>query len=234
MGSTPTKPSKPTEQQVAPPVVPAGVDADVINGDSLVLRLPEQWELTDRALSEIAGLNDLLFERTAEGDLVVTLPPLGRAPRVGVEISAQIRNWMRDGGGGGEAADSSGGFRLDDGDDDDPEDKGTIRVPDVSWMSSAQVASVDDDEIDRQYLRLCPEFVVEIVSAGQQVAQQQARMTEWMGFGARLGWLIDPQRNKAWVYRAGRDEPEELDRPQSLSGEDVLNGFDLDCSYIWR
>ena len=226
MVTTPTKP------HVAHTPATLVDDAAPISGDSLLLRLPEQWKLTDRALSEIAGLNDLLFERTAEGDLVVTLPPLGRAPRVGLRIGAQLLDWI-DSGGGGEAADSSGGFRLDDGEDDDPEDKSTVRIPDVSWMSPAQVASVDDDEIDRQYLRLCPEFVVEIVSAGQRVAQQQTRMAEWMGFGARLGWLIDPQRNKAWVYRAGRDEPEELDRPATLSGEHVLEGFTLDCTAVW-
>ncbi len=227
MVTTPTKP-----HVAHTPVTPAD-DAVPVSADSLLLRLPEQWKLTDRALSEIAGLNDLLFERTAEGDLVVTLPPLGRAPRVGVEISAQIRNWMRD-GGGGEVSDSSGGFRLGDVQDDDEDRTGQVLVPDVSWLSPAQIAEFDEDAVDERYLPICPELIVEIISARQRVADQQGRMAEWMGFGARLGWLIDPQRNKAWVYRVDRDEPEELDRPPSLSGEDVLAGFELDCSHIWR
>ena len=49
--------------------------------------------------------------------------------------------------------------------------------------------------------------------------------------GARLGWLIDPLTGKVEVYRPGR-EPEVLDRPRSLSGEDVLPGFSLDLTEI--
>ena len=201
----------------------------------LLLRLPTEWRLTDAALSELAGLNDLEFERTAEGDLVVTLPPHGRAPRVGAAISAQIWNWV-EAGGGGEVADSSGGFRLGElpeGEDRDSPNQ-VVRAPDVSWMSLAQVAATAEQDMDERYLEVCPALIVEIISAKQRVIAQQRRMVRWMEYGAQLGWLIDPQRNTAWIYRTGAEQPEELDRPATLSGEDVLPGFELDCAKIWR
>ena len=84
MVTTALKPSTPAR----PAIIPERRRGPI--RDAAVVRLPTEWRLTDAALSELAGLNDLEFERTAEGDLGVTLPPHGRAPRVGAAISAQI------------------------------------------------------------------------------------------------------------------------------------------------
>ena len=58
-------------------------------------------------------------------------------------------------------------------------------------------------------------------------------MREWLAYGAQLGWLIDLLNPTVWVYRAGQSEPEELRQPATLSGEDVLSGFTLDCAPVW-
>jgi Uma2 family endonuclease len=50
--------------------------------------------------------------------------------------------------------------------------------------------------------------------------------------GVRLGWLIDPYNEKAYVYRQGEKDPEIIagfDK-KSLDGEGVLPGFKLDLS----
>jgi Uma2 family endonuclease len=56
-------------------------------------------------------------------------------------------------------------------------------------------------------------------------------MREYLEQGARLGWMIDPIDQKVEIYRPGRDV-EVLDRPSSLSGEDVLPGFTLELQGI--
>ena len=56
-------------------------------------------------------------------------------------------------------------------------------------------------------------------------------MREYIDQGARLGWLIDPLTGQVEIYRPGR-EVEVLDRPATLSGEDVLPGFVLDLTVI--
>ena len=56
-------------------------------------------------------------------------------------------------------------------------------------------------------------------------------MEEYLANGASLGWLIDPKRHKVEIYRPGR-RAERLDRPTTLSGEDVLPGFVLDLRGI--
>ena len=51
--------------------------------------------------------------------------------------------------------------------------------------------------------------------------------------GARLGWMIDPDRRRVTTYRAA-GSVESRDRSISLSGEDVLRGFVLTLSTIWE
>jgi Uma2 family endonuclease len=57
-------------------------------------------------------------------------------------------------------------------------------------------------------------------------------MQEYLTQGIRLGWLLDPKSGLAEVYRPGR-LVETLDRPATLSGEDVLPGFVLDLKGIF-
>ncbi len=61
-------------------------------------------------------------------------------------------------------------------------------------------------------------------------------MEEWQQAGARLGWLIDSftSDGQVWVYQQGVDEPQRLDHPNSLSGEDVVEGLTVDLSRVWR
>ena len=229
-----TTTDKPGSESAAQAIADAASASPIPFPDPIVVKLPPDWQLTDEALAEFAELNDLAFERTVEGDLVITLPPHGRAPRVGARIIAQLLNWV-DAGGGGEVADSSGGYRLDEPSEDaDPNRLGTLRAPDVSWMSQEQFRGMSEREQVDGYPSLCPRFVVEVISAKQRVEPQQTRMAEWLDFGAQLGWLIDPQAEKVWIYQRGQEEPEELDRPESLSGGETLAGFVLDCDKIWR
>jgi Uma2 family endonuclease len=57
-------------------------------------------------------------------------------------------------------------------------------------------------------------------------------MAAYLANGARLGWLIDPQQRRAYVYRAG-EEVETLEKPRELSGAPELPGFVLDLEPIW-
>lgn len=55
------------------------------------------------------------------------------------------------------------------------------------------------------------------------------KMTEaWMANGVQLAWLIDPRSEKAWIYRAGSPVEEVPNFEATLSGEQLLPGFELD------
>jgi Uma2 family endonuclease len=57
-------------------------------------------------------------------------------------------------------------------------------------------------------------------------------MDEYMANGAQLGWLIDPLERKVHVYRPSAPV-EELDNPQTISGEPLLSGLSLNLEEIW-
>jgi Uma2 family endonuclease len=47
-----------------------------------------------------------------------------------------------------------------------------------------------------------------------------------------LGWLIDRQQRKVYIYRPNQ-EIEILDNPESVSGDRILPGFVLQMAKIW-
>ena len=48
--------------------------------------------------------------------------------------------------------------------------------------------------------------------------------------GALLGWLIDARNRHVYIYRAAHPEPELLEDPATLSGDEVLPGFTFDVA----
>ncbi|HEX8287838.1 MAG TPA: Uma2 family endonuclease [Pyrinomonadaceae bacterium] len=81
-------------------------------------------------------------------------------------------------------------------------------------------------------MQLCPDFVIELRSESDNLIDLQNKMAEYVENGARLGWLIDPKNKEVHIYRGGR-MVEVLENPQRVSGENVLEGFELDLTEIW-
>ena len=113
---------------------------------------------------------------------------------------------------------SSTGFLL-------PND--AVRSPDASWISLERWQALPAAG-KKRFPPLTPDFVAGIRSESDDLQVLQDKMREYIEQGARLGWLLDPQEKKAYIYRA--DGSVELvpgwDRP--LSGEEVLAGFVFD------
>ena len=109
---------------------------------------------------------------------------------------------------------------------------GAIRMADASWLTQEQWDGLSEEE-HRGIMRLCPAFVLEVLSPGQSLKSQQEKMVRWIDCGARLGWLVDQQQSRLWVYRTGR-EPQELERPPAISGDPELPGLSVDLSRVWR
>ncbi len=116
---------------------------------------------------------------------------------------------------GGSASSQTVRFRLP---------SGEIRGPDAAWITQERFEALTEDEWNR-IVDGAPDFVVEIRSRTDALRPLQDKMTLWMEGGARLGWLIDARDGQVYVYRAGQTEPEVLDNPEALEGEDVLPGF---------
>jgi Uma2 family endonuclease len=188
----------------------------------LVLRMRPLIELSDDDLLALSALNrDLRMERNAEGDLLLMPPAGGDAGESNAEIGMQLRVWAkRD--GTGTTFDSSTGFRLP---------NGAVRSPDASWMPRARLELISPEQ-RRKYLPACPDFVLELRSPSDRLATLHAKLREYLANGARLGWLLDPESRRVFVYRPDQ-AVEELDDPATVAGDPVLPGFALDLRAVW-
>ena len=101
---------------------------------------------------------------------------------------------------------------------------GAILGPDAAWMTQERYDALPPEQRAR-IIEGAPDFVVEIRSRTDDLRPLQDKMQIWMAAGTRLGWLIDARNRQVYVYRAGQTEPEVLDNPEALDGEDVLPGF---------
>ncbi|MDE2747162.1 MAG: Uma2 family endonuclease [Chloroflexota bacterium] len=183
--------------------------------------------ISDEDLERICNDNPgWQIEIDAEEALVINARPYGVVPDVCTEIGAQVGNW-RVSGGGGRARDSSAGYRMTDAD-------GRTRLlePDVSWVSPERLATATREDV-RGAMSFNPDFVVEIRSPSDRLRDQQTKMDIWMHYGVRLGWLVDLDSCNVWIYRPDQD-PQLLERPATLDGEDVLVGLEVNCAEIWR
>ena len=157
--------------------------------------------------------DDYEMEVNEAGDLVI-LPMTGfRGNRRENYLNAFMCIWEM--ANGGVSASQSSRFRLA---------TGAIRGPDAAWITQERYDAATEEERETVFPG-APDFVVEIRSRTDNLAPIQRKMQLWMSGGARLGWLIDPPNRRVYIYRAGQPEPELLEDPETLDGEDVLPGF---------
>jgi Uma2 family endonuclease len=164
---------------------------------------------------------DLRLELTSSGELIV-MPPTGlRTSNRNSSLTSQLHLWAeKDGTGIGFGVDA--GYTLP---------NGAIRGPDASWMTRVKWESLGEFEQDR-FGHICPDFAVELRSPSDSLPTLLNKMEEYIANGATLGWLIDPQKRRVYIFRAG-EELVVLENPTVVSGEPLLHGFELQMDEIW-
>ncbi|MDB9450126.1 Uma2 family endonuclease [Dolichospermum circinale] len=189
---------------------------------AVILQIPQSLKFTDDKFVEMVAANkDLRLELSSQGELSIMSPTGGETGDRNLELGGQVWFWNHQ-NGLGKAFDSSTGFKLP---------NGATRSPDVSWIKMERWNALTPEQRKR-FLPLCPDFVIELVSESDDLADTQAKMREYIANGLRLGWLINPKNKQVEIYRPNQ-EIEVLQSPANLSGENVLPGFILDLQPIF-
>ncbi|MFO5471788.1 MAG: Uma2 family endonuclease [Dolichospermum sp.] len=189
---------------------------------AVILQIPQSLKFTDDKFVEMVAANkDLRLELSSQGELSIMSPTGGETGNRNFEMCLDLGYWNRQ-NGLGKAFDSSTGFKLP---------NGATRSPDVSWIKIERWNALTPEQRKR-FLPLCPDFVMELVSESDDLADTQAKMREYIANGLRLGWLINPKNKQVEIYRQNQ-EIEVLESPTSLSGEDILPGFIFDLQPIF-
>jgi Uma2 family endonuclease len=188
----------------------------------LVVHLHPVLDLTNDQLFEFCQINrDLRIERNAHGELIVMPPTGGETSEQNAEITMQLRTWAKRDGTGA-TFDSSGGFLLP---------NTAVRSPDAAWVRKSRLAPLSKEQ-RQKFIPLCPDFVIEVRSPSDSLSALQEKMQEYLANGTQLGWLIDPDHRRVYVYHPG-PRVEVVDDPDTLSGVPVLPGFVLDLREVW-
>lgn len=188
---------------------------------NLTLNIPATVKLTDEQFYQLSLANrDLRLERTASGEMIIMPPTGGGTGKRNSDLNIQLGLWNRE-TKLGFVFDSSTGFKLP---------NGATRSPDAAWVKRDHWDALTLEQ-QEQFPPLCPDFVVELQSPSDALADARLKMQEYLENGVQLGWLIAPKIRQVEIYRPNR-ELEIVQSPAILSGEEVLAGFVLDLTEI--
>ncbi len=186
------------------------------------LHIPQLSKFSDDELVVFCTANpELVVERDENGQLFISMSPTyALTSSNSSELIAELVLWNRS-KGNGKVLESSGGFFLPDT---------SMRVPDVAWIRNEQWVRLTPAE-KKSFPYLSPDFIIELKSDTDSLADLQAKMEKWIGNGVRMGWLIIPEKAETHIYMP--DSPVMvLPFEALLEGGEVLPGFKVKLSEI--
>jgi Uma2 family endonuclease len=186
-------------------------------------RFRPETPMSDEDLIRFCAANDIArVEREVDGEILVMSPAGNRTGRRNAAIVSALDVWAQK-DGRGYVFDSSTGFTLADG---------SMRSPDAAWVEAVRWNALSKEDQNR-FSPICPDFLIELRSASDDLAALEIKMERWVANGAQLAWLIDPERQVVAVYCPG-NRPEVHHEPSSVQGHGVIAGFELVMERIWR
>ncbi|MEM9832859.1 MAG: Uma2 family endonuclease [Bacteroidota bacterium] len=182
--------------------------------EHIILKGPEVHFTDEEFFSFCQHNSELDIERKANREIIIMSPTGSLTGFYNTKIIVQLEQWNEE-NQLGLVFDSSAGFTLPDG---------SVKSPDASWVSVKRWKSLTSSQQEK-FAPICPEFIVQLKSKTDSLAELTIKMNEWIKNGVQLGWLIDPAKELAYIFR-----PDQLDEKiegfnQLLSGDSVLPGL---------
>jgi Uma2 family endonuclease len=197
---------------------PPAIEADTT---ARILLNVRSLRLTDDQFIRLCSDNrDLRIEMTASGELVLMPPPGMKTGQRNATIIYRLASWAKQDDLGIVFGPDTG-FTLP---------NGARRGADAAWMPLERWNRISPEEQEKLPV-VCPDFVLELCSPSDRLSDVQEKMEEYIASGAQLGWLLDPFRNQAFIYRPNQS-PEHIESPTFLDGDPVLTGFRFDFREI--
>lgn len=171
-------------------------------------------------------LPDLRMDRDVNGKTTIMSPTKKGLGNQEAEALGQLYKWIYD-SELGEIYSPSTGILLPDG---------QMRCPDCAWVSDQRIEE-NPDNADEDWLKIVPNFVIEIKSNSDTINQLKLKMEEtWLANGVELGWLLDVAEETVYIFRKGEKSPEVIQGfdNRTLSGEAVLRGFEFELERLLR
>lgn len=105
------------------------------------------------------------------------------------------------------------------------DDPNKVRRPDVSFIRSGRLPG---NKAPKGWGRIAPDLVVEVISPNDIADEVEEKVTEWLGAGTGLVWVVYPSTRTVHIHRprsSSRGRVSDLTDADTLEGEEVLPEF---------
>jgi Uma2 family endonuclease len=103
------------------------------------------------------------------------------------------------------------------------DDRNRVRKPDVSFIRRGRLSN---DEMPIGHIQVPPDLAVEVISPNDLYLDVQTKVAEYLTGGVSQVWVIDPEHRTVLINFADEEPPVFLREADTLTGSDVLPGFE--------
>jgi Uma2 family endonuclease len=146
------------------------------------------------------------------GEVIELPPPMKIHGRVCVNVAFALESYVRQRRKGYVVGNDSGVVLEREPD--------TVRGPDVALYEDARKFA----ELHPKYGEVPPRLAVEVLSPNDKAKYVNRKITDYLGNGVDLVWLIDPEDRSVTVFRRDRG-PLRVAEDGELTGDDILPDF---------
>ena len=175
------------------------------------------WELSHRPE------NENKYYYLIDGELFWDMPPGGEHGNLAFEIGYHLRVFLENNDIGSGTVET--GYYP-------PGDRHTVLAPDVAYVSKARAPH----PLPKKFVPVMPDLAVEILSPTDSLRAVRRKAAVYLANGTSLVWIVLPAEQGVDVCRAREGAGlniEFVGREGSLSGEDVLPGFELELNLLF-
>jgi Uma2 family endonuclease len=156
-----------------------------------------------------------------KGEVVMIAPAGGGHGDVAMRLSWRLAAHV-EGQGLGTVVAAETGFILSRNPD-------TVRAPDCAFISRTRIPA---GGLPQTFIPFAPDLAVEVLSPSDAQMEIEEKVQEWLDGGTRVVWVVNPRRKTVTVHRANAN-PQVLRETDTLTGEDVVQGFSVSVAQIF-
>jgi Uma2 family endonuclease len=156
-----------------------------------------------------------------KGELRMSPPPGSEHGEIGMNLAGPLHQFIKRNDLGVVYA-AETGFKLE----SEPD---TVRAPDIAFVRKEVIEKTGRTP---GYRSGAPDLVVEVLSPSDRAIEVEAKVAQWLEFGAQMVWVVSPKLHTVTVYRSVT-EIVTLTKKDVLDGGDVVPGFRINVAEIF-
>jgi Uma2 family endonuclease len=106
----------------------------------------------------------------------------------------------------------------------------TVLAPDAAFICRDRLEAIGQV---RGYWIGPPDLAVEVLSPGETKPQVARKVSEWLSFGTRQVWIVNPKNETVTVYRS-TTRVVTFEQTETLEADDLLPGFRIAVKRIFE